>query len=296
MESLTNVDPGDWLKPLLDIAWHDMHAVVPRGFPAYARIFHPAGRDRPKDTGTWHGQTRTDVVPLDEEQATWLAVAQAFGTRMHPLAQFHRVLGEQPEGQEVLDGEGWRYSDPMTGNLAPEILAAAAVHLCEHTSTPGQGVSAIREGWAGLASSDGYAELTFSNDGIHLETTVAAATLGSGPGSGLLSADVVNGETLDLPGRAYYLFNAAPQFYMDPDWVNHVPWHHSPEWPQSPNILWPADRKWVMVTEIDFDSTVVAGSQELVAALVGDPAIEALPLFEGADLTWDADIPNRPRR
>ena len=107
---------------------------------------------------------------------------------------------------------------------------------------------------------------------------------------------MVNGETLDLPGRAYYLFNAAPQFYMDPDWVNHVPWHHSPEWPQSPNILWPADRKWVMVTEIDFDSTVVAGSQELVAALVGDPAIEALPLFEGADLTWDADIPNRPRR
>ncbi|MFE4229950.1 hypothetical protein ACFRJ8_18910 [Arthrobacter sp. NPDC056886] len=49
-----------------------------------------------------------------------------------------------------------------------------------------------------------------------------------------------------------------------------------------------------MVTEIDFDSTVVAGSHELVSALVRDPAIEALPLNEGADLTWDADVPNRP--
>ncbi len=294
MESLTQADPGDWLKPLLDTAWHDMHAVVPRGFPAYARIFHPVGRDRPQDTGTWHGHARTDVFPLHYDQATWSAVAQAFGTMMHPLAQFHRVLGKEANGQEVLDADGWRYSEPSTGNLAPEILAAAAVHLCEHTSTPDQGVSAIWDGWGGLTSSAGYAELTFSTDGIRLENPVAAAVLGSGPGSGLLPAEVVNGETLDLPGRSYYLFNAGPQFYIDPGWVNHVPWHHSPEWPQSPNILWPADRSWVMVTEIDFDSTVVAGSQELVAALVRDPAIEALPLSAGADLTWDADVPNRP--
>ncbi len=49
-----------------------------------------------------------------------------------------------------------------------------------------------------------------------------------------------------------------------------------------------------MVTEIDFDLTMVAGSQKLVAALVREPAIEALALVEGADLAWDADVPNRP--
>ena len=43
-----------------------------------------------------------------------------------------------------------------------------------------------------------------------------------------------------------------------------------------------------MVTEIDFDSTIVAGSPELVAGLVADPAIEALELPEGADLSWFA--------
>ena len=46
-----------------------------------------------------------------------------------------------------------------------------------------------------------------------------------------------------------------------------------PQFPQSPSILWPADRRWVMVSEIDFDSTVVAGSQELISALVLDPAM-----------------------
>ncbi|WP_445154031.1 hypothetical protein ACTWLI_11825 [Arthrobacter sp. Hor0625] len=294
MESLPNAAPGEWLTPLLDSAWHDMHVVVPRGFPAYARIFHPVVRDRPRDTGTWHGHPRRDLVTLEEEQVRWSVVASAFGSKMHPLAQFHRLPGHIPGGQEILDSEGWRYSGPLTGNLAPNILAVLAARLCEHTSTPHQGVSAIWEGWGGLTSSAGYAELTFSNDQAPAKPFPVSAVLQKAPGPGLLPAEVINGGTLTLPGRAYYLFDAAPQFYCDSGWVNQVPWHHSPQFPQSPNILWPSDRSWVMVTEIDFDSTVVAGSRDLVSALVRDPAIEALPLDEGADLTWDADVPNRP--
>ncbi|OAE02206.1 hypothetical protein A6A22_12825 [Arthrobacter sp. OY3WO11] len=294
MESLPDAAPGEWLKPLLDTMWQDMHVVVPRGFPAYARLFHPVVRDRPQDTGTWHGHPRTDVVALDEEQVHWSVVAAAFGTKMHPLAQFHRLFGQAQSRQEVLDSDGWRYSEPLTGNLAPDALAAVAARLYEHTSTPNIGVSAIWEGWGGLTSSAGYAQLSFSDGWIPQEDSSNSAAPGTGPGSGLLPVEVVNGETLHLPGRDYYLFNAAPQFYLDPGWVNHVPWHHSPQFPQSPSILWPADRRWVMVSEIDFDSTVVAGSHELISALVRDPAIEALPVDEGADLTWDADIHNRP--
>ena len=294
MESLPNAAPGAWLKPLMDTVWRDMHVVVPRGFPAYARIFHPMTRDRPTDTGSWHGHPRGGVFPLDEQQVRWSDVATAFGTKMYPLAQFHRILGQRPDQQEIFDNEGWRYSEPLTGNLAPNILAALAARLCEHTSTPNKGVTAIWEGWGGLTSSLGYAQLTFTDTKIPADIPPDSSSLPTGPGSGLLPAEAINGETLSLPGRAYYLFNAAPQFYRDRGWVNHVPWHHSPHFPQSPNILWPEDRSWVMVTEIDFDSTVVAGSQELIAALVQDPAIEARPLNEGADLTRDADIINRP--
>jgi hypothetical protein len=48
-----------------------------------------------------------------------------------------------------------------------------------------------------------------------------------------------------------------------------------------------------MVSEIDFDSTIVAGSPDLVRAICADERLEALPLPEGADLTWDADEVNR---
>ena len=216
MESLPNAAPGEWLKPLMDTVCHDMHVVVPRGFPAYARIFHPVTRDRPQDTGTWHGHPRTDVFPLDEEPVRWSAVAGAFGTKMHPLAQFHRLLGQAPSRQETFDSEGWRDPEPLTGNLAPDTLAAVAARLCEHTSTPTKGVTAIWEGWGGLTSSIGYAQVTFSDDRTPVENTSDSAALNTGPGLGLLPAEVVNGETLNLPGRAYYLFNAAPQFYRGP--------------------------------------------------------------------------------
>ena len=50
-----------------------------------------------------------------------------------------------------------------------------------------------------------------------------------------------------------------------------------------------ADRAWVLVSEIDYDSTVVAGPRDLVAALVADPGIEAFEIPPGADLTQDGD-------
>lgn len=291
MDSLRSAAAGDWLKPLIDTQWHDMHAVVPRGFPAYARIFHPAWRDRPEDTHTWHGHGLPARGGLEQQVVGWSDVAQAFGRQMHALAQFHRLVGPETPRLGPLDAEGWRYSSPEEGNLAPGILANAAAHLCRHTTTPDRGVTAIWDGWGGLASSAGYMQLTLRADGASWTSPEPTET---GPGSGLLPADVVNGEKLELPGRSYFLFDTAPRIYVAADWVNEAPWHHMPESPQSPGILWPSDHSWVLVSEIDFDSTVVGGSRELIGALVQDPAIEAMVLQEGADLGWDADIPNRP--
>ena len=290
-EPLRDATSGDWLKPLIDSNWHDMHAVVPRGFPAYARIFHPTERDRPEDTKTWHGHDLTAMVDMEQERVGWSAVAQAFGKQMHALAQLQRLVGPETHMLGPLDANGWRYSSPKEGNLDPAVLAKVAAHLCEHTATPARGATAIWEGWGGLTSSAGYMQLEFLADGTSRASPQPQET---GPGSGLLPADLVNGGKLELPGRRYYLFETGANFYADPSWVKHAPWHHRPESPQSPSILWPQDHKWVLVTEIDFDSTIVAGSRELVAALAQDPDIEASVLQEGADLTWDADEPNRP--
>jgi hypothetical protein len=48
-----------------------------------------------------------------------------------------------------------------------------------------------------------------------------------------------------------------------------------------------------MVSEIDYDSTIVAGSPALVAAICADERLEAFAIRENADLTWDADEVNR---
>ncbi len=47
---------------------------------------------------------------------------------------------------------------------------------------------------------------------------------------------------------------------------------------QSPNIWWPADRAWCLVSEIDFHSTYVAGPQTLVDALVATETLEVLQI------------------
>lgn len=147
MEPISDAECGSWLRLLLGGTGGGIHCVVPRGYAAYARVFHPAARDR---------TTGVDAAPV-----SWARVAQAFGTTMHPLAQYHRLAGpETGKYREVLDASGWRYSEPQQGNLDVDALASVAAILCRHTATPEIGVVAIWEGWGGLANSTGYSQLT----------------------------------------------------------------------------------------------------------------------------------------
>lgn len=63
----------------------------------------------------------------------------------------------------------------------------------------------------------------------------------------------------------------------------------------SRNTLWPDNHAWVLATEIDFDTTLVAGTTALVRKLVRIPGLEVLPLHPDADLTWDGDTLNQPQ-
>ncbi|MFT4470925.1 hypothetical protein ACMX2H_13550 [Arthrobacter sulfonylureivorans] len=319
MEALLNDKQGRWLIPRLTAGSSTMHVAVPHGYPAYARIFHPAERDRPVHQGAQPGQAQTSrdtmagagagefhvssEFDVTSEQVSWSTVAEAFGTVMHPLAQFHRLIGSPPDGgHDVLDAAGWRYFEPMPGNLDAGTLAAVAGHLADHTTTPTKGVAAVWEGWGGLTSSAGSAVLAASDAAMPLRQPADGPTSAAsgyfvadgGPGSGILPQDVVNGPVLHLSDRAYYLFSAGIQSFAGRGWPGDAPWQDGSAFPQSPSILWPDDHSWVLVTEIDWDSTIVAGSWELIKALVSDPSIEALPIREGADLDWDADSENRP--
>ena len=117
------------------------------------------------------------------------------------------------------------------------------------------------------------------------------------PGSGLLTREAAVGPRFELhadTGHSYVLFEAGANDFADPAWPGSAPWVDGVMWAQSPSIVWPDDHSWVLATEIDFDSTLIAGTTVLIRDLVQTSGLEVLPIHTDADLTWDGDSINRP--
>ncbi len=87
--------------------------------------------------------------------------------------------------------------------------------------------------------------------------------------------------------RGYYVF-ATPR----------APFHSWPGmdalWPQSANMIWPPDQGWFIATDIDRDSTLVAGPVGLAEALLADPRLEAFEMSYEDKLTMWSDNINPP--
>lgn len=323
MQWTPDTSAGDWLRTLLDDPWNaTMHSVVPHGYPAYARVLHPPTvrslPDRPVPS-----YDEYDAMTESERQetfdrivvapTTWAETASAFGTTLHPLAQWHGIVRTSPDGDwsASLSSDGREFSEPMGGAISPEMLATIASHLVTHTTTPDGGYAALWEGTGGLLGHLGHtpsrAFFTVSEDPNHqamLDRSVhdpfnnvfRKRTWQEG----ILSREISEGPRLQLLNRDHVLFRGDVGAFARPDWILGMPWrdapaeaHGFPPAAQSPSIVWPDDRAWVLVTEVDYDSTIIAGSVELIAALVADDRIEALPIDENANLTWDGDEVNR---
>jgi hypothetical protein len=329
MEWTADVSAGDWIRDRLDPEgpqWAStMHCVVPHGFVAYARIFH-----RPTvswvDAGPFPTQDELRETPIERwpethsAPTTWRETADVFGTRLHGEAQWHRIVraarrgDDDPTGaqwQQVIGPDGRQYSTPQEGSLDPAQVSAAAGHLAAASTTPDRAFVAIWEGWGGVLGFFGEtpsrAVLSVSDDddpalvehhrdmlerSIHDPFNNVFRKPTWQPG--ILSDEISRGERLRLPARNHVLFTGRVAELADPAWASTVPWAEvTSEWTHSPSLVWPEDRAWVMVTEVDYDSTIVGGSVELVDALCADPALEALPVREGADVSWDGDTENR---
>jgi hypothetical protein len=71
--------------------------------------------------------------------------------------------------------------------------------------------------------------------------------------------------------------------------------------PHPPNLFWPEDHAWCVASEIDYDSTLIGGTTELVHAIIDDPTFDAWPVQPDDSLAADADLINQvppplPRR
>ena len=83
-----------------------------------------------------------------------------------------------------------------------------------------------------------------------------------------IPADVLDGPRVTVQRRDYVLYRGSLEMAQAiPD--------------QSPNLWWPADRAWCVVSDIALPWTYVGGSAQMIEELLTQPELEALPA--GAD-------------
>jgi len=290
----------DWVSDVADQADWLVHRLRPGGavrggYEAQARILHPVFRERPVgtpwprpgDEAAWlrFGEAAPEI---DAELVSWRAAAHALGVPFDGALGWSGMSGAD-QVDDLRDGEGWRYQDPDEGRLEPAALAAAVAVLTVHTTTPGAGFAAVWDGWDGIVggkTASAGVPKRYSDDGQPQH----AAVLGRGirdiinapfrkaawrPGA--LSDEISRGPRLEVAGRAHVLFRAAPSEWADASWPERAPWRErGAPWVQSPNLVWPSDRTWLLVTDPDAESTLVAGSDEAISALVASDALEAV--------------------
>jgi len=113
-----DVTPADWVVAGVRNFEHDVGSLVPIGFEAYARVFHPAQR---RDGDAWR-------------EVTWAEVAVANGRIAHAGMEWIAITG----GWRYLHGEaqaGIWDNEPSTGSLpAPQAATLAGV-LSRFTET-----------------------------------------------------------------------------------------------------------------------------------------------------------------
>ncbi|MGM7668837.1 hypothetical protein [Microbacterium sp. A93] len=317
---LTDPSEGAWVAGMLEAGERIGHAasIVPVGDPApygaIARIFHPVPwhhRDWERD-GTAARLRGFGMVP--EEFAdfrddpgssdgtvhaygttTWGRVAEDQGTELHAAAQWADLARAAADETSYSTGDpALEYAPPESGSLAPPAMESLAEVLLAHTGTPEDLVLGL---WPGRGWMDGGSALfgpavVEATGGRHSSLPMPPAfgpqtTRSMRRGTGLL--DVGGGY------REYLLVADDGTRLRHPAWPRAL----HPMFPagdrteyQSPNLAWPRDRAWALASEIDLDSTLVAGPADLIRAICTHPGLEAVGVRPNTDLTVFADTVN----
>jgi hypothetical protein len=125
---LRDVSPAAWIGARLHPFAQDIGSVIPQGFGAYARIFHP--------------------VELDGSRSErWRDVATRNGRIVHSEMQFHMIAAPRGETPSV---DYNRANQPTIGRLHLEQRRILVEHLRSATTTADVCWFAMWEGFGGL--------------------------------------------------------------------------------------------------------------------------------------------------
>lgn len=255
-----DVSPAEWIAPRLSGRFGAVGLTVPRGYPAYVRICHPAGKSAAGSVG-------------------WSDVARATGRRAHALMQWHAIAG--PADRLNANDSSWAATKPIRGDLDHLKLSTLCDQLAEHREDEPRCYFCLWGGYGGLEDY-GWLERDSQED-----PATGARKVGV-QDHHTFTVDEISRPRLHLPGRDYVVLagplrSALRIGSFATEWF----------WPQSPNLFWPADRTWCVASEIDFDSTLVGGSMRLIDAILHTPELDAWPVTADDSLAYDADEINR---
>jgi hypothetical protein len=259
-QSLTasdEVETANWIREQLHpFAAHDVGTVVPPGFDAYTRVFHPASRSR-----DWK-----------EEEVRWSEVAAWSGRTVHPQMQFHAIAAPVAPDR-VAESSPWS-GEPRLGVLSDSQTAALIGLLSRFTSTPDSCWFCLWDGYGQVTGAVAF--LTAVKDGS--PPPAAPRPLPRwrlGRPSPRRMGNMPERKRVRLPHRDYLLLRE--------------PIAKAAGWQDGPNLWWPEDRAWCVASEIDLSYTYVGGPQTLIDAILTSPAIEALPAKLTDGITYDSD-------
>jgi hypothetical protein len=115
-----DVSPGDWIAPALrPFGEHVVGSLVPAGFEAHARVFHPAVR----------------YVGDDDLAVRWAEVAVANRTVAHPVMEWGSLTGSMDFFEDADQSPLWDQA-PARGHLPVGVAEILVAVLSRHTGTP----------------------------------------------------------------------------------------------------------------------------------------------------------------
>ena len=251
MRPVSDSSIAQWVADRIHPFAQDVGSVVPDGFEAYARAFHPAGRDE--------GQDSTNV--------RWAHIAEVNGKIAHPEMRFESIVPEDC----FAEAYNWRKGQPglwdwppSDGEITDDLARDLSELLGNHTTTPDDCVFAYWDGWGDPMPL--MPTPTGENERVEQQNVLERYKSGEiFDGTPRASRD--HASILSIPGRDFYLFEG--------DIAEAVT-----EWDgmggSLPSMWWPRDLAWCVATEIDFDSTYIGASAACIDAVVADPRVEAM--------------------